>query len=96
MNRIFRFAIVALALMVSVQAAAKKGTTTVAVVVDEKTYQQIPQAVDAFVASMDNSYRKGVLVVDKWFNPDSINFTECIHRRILRERCLLETFQFLC
>ena len=72
MNRIFRFAFAALALMVSVSAVAKKGTTTVAVVVDEKTYQQIPSAVDAYVNSLANSYRKGVLVVDKWFNPDSI------------------------
>ena len=72
MNRIFRFAVAALALMVSVSAAAKKGTTTVAVVVDEKTYQQIPSAVDAYVKSLATSYRKGVLVVDKWFNPDSI------------------------
>ena len=72
MNRFFKFAFAALALMVSVQAVAKKGATTVAVVVDEKTYQQIPSAVDAYVESVGNATRKGVLVVDKWFNPDSI------------------------
>lgn len=52
--------------------ADKNKGTTVAVVVDQKTYEKIPQQIDAYVASMDNSYRKGVLVVDKWFNPDSI------------------------
>ncbi len=46
--------------------------TTVAVVVDEKTYAAIPEQVDAYVKSVDNDYRKGVLVIDKWFNPDSI------------------------
>ncbi len=72
MKRIFRFAFTVLALLVCVQAVAKKETTTVAVVVDEKTYAEIPQAVDAYVESVGNSFRKGVLVVDKWFNPDSI------------------------
>ena len=77
MKRFFKFAFVALAVVVSatvnVQAkGAKKGATTLAVVVDEKTYATIPQAVDAYVESVNNSYRKGVLVVDKWFNPDSI------------------------
>ena len=51
---------------------AQKKVATVAVVVDEKTYEKIPQQVDAYVASVGNSYRSGVLVVDKWFNPDSI------------------------
>lgn len=46
--------------------------TTLAVVVDEKTYATIPEQIDAYVKSVDNDYRKGVLVVDKWFNPDSI------------------------
>ena len=55
MNRFFKFAFAALALMVSVQAVAKKGATTVAVVVDEKTYQQIPSAVDAYVESVGNA-----------------------------------------
>ncbi len=72
MTKILRFAFAVLALMVSVSAIAKKGATTVAVVVDEKTYQQIPSAVDAYVKSVDNAYRKGILVIDKWFNPDSI------------------------
>lgn len=52
--------------------AHKNNGTTFAVVVDEKTYEKIPQQVDAYVAATGNSYRKGVLVVDKWFNPDSI------------------------
>ena len=52
--------------------ADKNKGTTFAVVVDEKTYEKIPQQVDAYVAATGNSYRKGVLVVDKWFNPDSI------------------------
>ncbi|MBQ2913826.1 MAG: hypothetical protein IJE52_09110 [Bacteroidales bacterium] len=51
---------------------SQKQGTTVAVVVDKETYRQIPQQVDAYVASVANSYRKGVLVVDRWFNPDSI------------------------
>ena len=46
--------------------------TTLAVVVDEKTYAAIPEQIDAYVKSVENDYRKGVLVVDKWFNPDSI------------------------
>lgn len=77
MRREIKNAFAAFALLALMQGAAfaksdKMSGTTLAVVVDEKTYQQIPQQVDAYVASVDNSYRKGVLVVDKWFNPDSI------------------------
>ena len=46
--------------------------TTLAVVVDQKTYAAIPEQIDAYVKSVDNDYRRGLLVVDKWFNPDSI------------------------
>ncbi len=69
------FAVVALLGIVCGNAfakGAKSNGTTVAVVVDEKTYEKIPLQVDAYVASVDNEFRKGVLVVDKWFNPDSI------------------------
>lgn len=73
----FRTVLAALAFTVlaagSVSAkSAKFAGTTVAVVVDEKTYAKIPQEVDSYVESVGNSFRKGVLVVDKWFNPDSI------------------------
>ena len=51
---------------------SRNAKTTLAVVVDEKTYAAIPEQVDAYVKSVDNSYRTGVLVVDKWYNPDSI------------------------
>ena len=51
---------------------SRNAKTTLAVVVDEKTYAAIPEQIDAYVESVDNSYRTGVLVVDKWYNPDSI------------------------
>ena len=77
MRKQFKMAFAALALLSMMQAPAfakaeKHNGTTVAVVVDQETYRQIPQQVDAYVASVANTYRKGVLVVDKWFNPDSI------------------------
>ncbi|MBO7326970.1 MAG: HEAT repeat domain-containing protein, partial [Clostridia bacterium] len=34
--------------------------------------EKIATEVDAYVAAITNSSREGVLVVDKWFNPDSI------------------------
>ena len=56
----------------SAKGGAGKLNTTFAVVVDQKTYSAIPQEVDAYVESACTGTRKGVLVVDKWFNPDSI------------------------
>ena len=70
---------------------AKNNGTTFAVVVDEKTYEKIPQQVDAYVAATGNSYRKGVLVVDKWFNPDSIK----AHLYNLYKTCNLEGAVFI-
>lgn len=79
MRKQMRQAVAALAFLalvaggVNAEAKAVKGnSTTVAVVVDAVTYDKIPQEVDAYVESLANSYRKGVLVVDKWANPDSI------------------------
>ncbi len=45
---------------------------SVAIVVDQTTYGKIAAEVDAYVASVANENRTGVLVVDKWANPDSI------------------------
>lgn len=45
---------------------------SVAVVVDQTTYGKIAAEVDAYVASVADENRTGVLVVDKWANPDSI------------------------
>ncbi len=61
-----------LALFCLAMASCGGGKRTVAVVVDETTYSKIAAEVDAYVASIDNGSREGVLVVDKWFNPDSI------------------------
>lgn len=68
-------AISAFTLIFSTTLEAKKEKhckTTFAVVVDEQTYANIAEDVDAYVASVNNDNRKGVLVVDKWFNADSI------------------------
>ncbi|MBQ5802995.1 MAG: hypothetical protein IIW25_02040 [Bacteroidales bacterium] len=45
---------------------------SVAIVVDQTTYGKIAAEVDAYVASVADENRIGVLVVDKWANPDSI------------------------
>lgn len=58
--------------------AAKAGNSSVAVVVDPATYGKVKTGVDAYVQSIDlkdaagNLLRKGILVVDKWGQPDSI------------------------
>ena len=61
-----------LALVCAVAASCGSSKRTVAVVVDQVTYEKIATEVDAYVAAITNSSREGVLVVDKWFNPDSI------------------------
>lgn len=61
-----------LALVCAVVASCGSSKRTVAVVVDQVTYEKIATEVDAYVAAITNSSREGVLVVDKWFNPDSI------------------------
>lgn len=53
-------------------AKAAKKVSTVAVVVDEVTYGKIKDAVDKYVEAISLPDRKGVLVVDKWHNPDGI------------------------
>ena len=45
---------------------------SVAIVVDQTTYGKIAAEVDAYVASVADENRTGVLVIDKWANPDSI------------------------
>ena len=68
-----RLALVAGAVLLLLgSSCSRNAKTTLAVVVDEKTYAAIPEQIDAYVESVDNSYRTGVLVVDKWYNPDSI------------------------
>lgn len=61
-----------LALVCAIVASCGSSKRTVAVVVDQVTYEKIATEVDAYVAAITNSSREGVLVVDKWFNPDSI------------------------
>ena len=81
MKRILKIALLSLAAVILVAGgntlaakAAKKGpkTSTVAVVVDEVTYSKIKGAVDQYVEAISLPDRKGVLVVDKWHNPDGI------------------------
>lgn len=66
----FKMSLLALVCTVLVSCGGSK--RTVAVVVDQVTYEKIATEVDAYVAAITNSSREGVLVVDKWFNPDSI------------------------
>ncbi len=56
----------------SIVAKTHEAKRTVAVVVDEITYSKIGEDVDAYVKSVSNAGREGVLIVDKWFSPDSI------------------------
>ena len=96
MRKQIKMAIAALALVAAMGGnlsakGAKNNGTTFAVVVDEKTYEKIPQQVDAYVAATGNSYRKGVLVVDKWFNPDSIK----AHLYNMYKTCNLEGAVFI-
>ena len=78
MKRIFRIAVLSLASLVlmagsnAMMAKATKKVSTVAVVVDEVTYGKIKDAVDKYVEAISLPDRKGVLVVDKWHNPDGI------------------------
>lgn len=48
--------------------------STVAVVVDTKTYNKATLAVDNYVESISGPQRKGLLLIDKWGSPDSIRF----------------------
>ena len=52
--------------------AARDRQPAVAVVVDPATYSAISADVDAFVKSMESVGKRGVLVVDRWAQPDSI------------------------
>ncbi|MBR7157095.1 MAG: HEAT repeat domain-containing protein [Bacteroidales bacterium] len=81
MKKIFRIAVLSFALIAFMASAntiaakaAKKGpkSSTVAVVVDEVTYGKIKGAVDQYVEAISLPDRKGVLVVDKWHNPNDI------------------------
>jgi hypothetical protein len=69
-KQMFKMSLLALVCAVLVSCGGSK--RTVAVVVDQVTYEKIATEVDAYVAAITNSSREGVLVVDKWFNPDSI------------------------
>lgn len=51
---------------------AKNWHSTVAVVVDEITYNKVATEIEAYVESIGTDSRKGVLLVDKWQHPDSI------------------------
>ncbi|MBR3449523.1 MAG: hypothetical protein IKH24_01655 [Bacteroidales bacterium] len=51
---------------------AREKQAAVAVVVDPATYAAISADVDAFVASMESVGKRGILVVDRWAQPDSI------------------------
>jgi hypothetical protein len=52
--------------------SGREKPAAVAVVVDRVTYQAIGADVDAFVKSMESVGKRGVLVVDRWAQPDSI------------------------
>ncbi|MDD2594482.1 MAG: hypothetical protein PHD11_01535 [Bacteroidales bacterium] len=51
---------------------AKDSRTSVAVVTDKVTYATIKSDIDAFVASIDNDGKQGILLIDSWGHPDSI------------------------
>ena len=70
MKRFFLTLFFMLAVIVSLSGREKKAA--VAVVVDPATYAAIPADVDAFVGSMESVGKRGVLVVDRWAQPDSI------------------------
>ena len=61
-----------LLLAVALLMAAREKRPSVAVVVDPATRQALASDVDAFVPSMEFVGKRGILVVDRWCQPDSI------------------------
>nr|MCR5744257.1 hypothetical protein [Bacteroidales bacterium] len=61
-----------LLLTVTLSLAAREKRPAVAVVVDPATRQALAADVDAFVQSMELVGKRGILVVDRWSQPDSI------------------------
>lgn len=59
-------------LAVALPLAAREKRSSVAVVVDPATRQALASDVDAFVQSMELVGKRGILVVDRWSQPDSI------------------------
>ncbi|MBR6212269.1 MAG: hypothetical protein IKQ64_04395 [Bacteroidales bacterium] len=59
-------------LAVALPLAAREKRPSVAVVVDPATRQALASDVDAFVQSMELVGKRGILVVDRWCQPDSI------------------------
>lgn len=59
-------------LAVALPLAAREKRPSVAVVVDPATRQALASDVDAFVQSMELVGKRGILVVDRWSQPDSI------------------------
>ena len=69
MKRSFIFLLL---LTVTLSLAAREKRPAVAVVVDPATRQALTADVDAFVQSMELVGKRGILVVDRWNQPDSI------------------------
>ena len=69
MKRSFIFLLL---LTVTLSLAAREKRPAVAVVVDPATRQALAADVDAFVQSMELVGKRGILVVDRWNQPDSI------------------------
>lgn len=82
MNRLkFSLTVICVLLMnciVRANTVSKEWFTTVAVVVDKTTYLKVGSSVDSYIKSIDvvntkgKIERRGVLVIDKWEQPDSI------------------------
>ena len=70
MKRLFLFLISVFTVTATLAAREKK--PAVAVVVDPATQAVIGADIDAFVGSMDAVGKRGILVVDRWAQPDSI------------------------
>lgn len=70
MKRVFLALLSLLACLSALQARQK--LPAVAVVVDPTTYAAIAPDVDAFTASMEAAGKRGLLLIDRWGQPDSI------------------------
>ena len=70
MKRLFLILLSLFTVTIALPAREKQGL--VAVVVDAATYEAIPEDIDAFVASMESVGKRGILVVDRWAQPDSL------------------------
>ncbi|MCK9624848.1 MAG: hypothetical protein M0R23_00060 [Bacteroidales bacterium] len=70
MKRIIFSSVLLLLSLIALQ--AKDKLTSVAVVTDKTTYENIKDDIEAYVSSITNSGKKGILIIDQWNHPDSI------------------------